>query len=291
MRKVRGDAPWRIRTYTWMRTLGATTASSKFAPLVLSPKSGHQPLVEQMPLLCNGIASARLAGARVVALDESQQRSATRYLGKAVSTDGRETLPSRARYARNRGGRATAATLTAHSWFHEDRAVSRDANERVEQFRSGPTNSKSSSRPITAAVGDKGEAWSAAVNVVGGLVLCVGRQKLCAGVAPGRCCVSFVAAFVGQGTRFAIGDVRTLRRRCATQGRSLRRSPGWRLAGFRRPLSCSSLLMLILGLCGDRTERLSGSHRPEHRPRRLGPWFGWMAPEVQPLAGDQVAVD
>ena len=74
--------------------------------------------VEQTPLLCKGLR-ARPAGARVVALDESQQRSATQYLGKAVSTDGRETLPSRARYARNRGGRATAATLTAHSWFHE----------------------------------------------------------------------------------------------------------------------------------------------------------------------------
>lgn len=35
------DASWCICTYTWMRALGATTASSKFAPLVLSPISGH----------------------------------------------------------------------------------------------------------------------------------------------------------------------------------------------------------------------------------------------------------
>ena len=107
-----------------MRTLGATTASSKFAPLVLSPRAATSRCRADAAAL-QRIASARLAGARVVALDESQQRSATRYLGKAVSTDGRETLPSRARYARNRGGRATAATLTAHSWFHEPPAASR----------------------------------------------------------------------------------------------------------------------------------------------------------------------
>lgn len=42
------------------------------------------------------------------------------------------------------------------------------------------------------------------------------------------------------------------------------------------------------GLRGDRAERLPGSHRPEHRSRRFGPWPGRMAPEIQPLSRDQV---